>query len=114
MQFHYLIKRKHFQWQPTPVFLPGKSHGQRSLVGYSPWGGKRVGHDLATEQQQAKPVVTRADVYRQVMLTAAVAAGTFHLGLWAEMLLKVLSVLMREGSEAVSFSSTFKCDIVKD
>ena len=24
-------------WQPTPVFLPGKSHGQRSLVGYSPW-----------------------------------------------------------------------------
>ena len=26
--------------QPTPVFLPGKSHGQRSLVGYSPWGHK--------------------------------------------------------------------------
>ena len=27
-------------WQPTPVFLPGKFHGQRSLVGYSPWGRK--------------------------------------------------------------------------
>ena len=27
-------------WQPTPVFLPGESHGQRSLVGYSPWGRK--------------------------------------------------------------------------
>ena len=26
------------KWQPAPVFLPGKSHGQRSLVGYSPWG----------------------------------------------------------------------------
>ena len=26
------------QWQPTPVLLPGKSHGQRSLVGRSPWG----------------------------------------------------------------------------
>ena len=25
-------------WQPTPVFLPGEVHGQRSLVGYSPWG----------------------------------------------------------------------------
>ena len=25
-------------WKPTPVFLPGESHGQRSLVGYSPWG----------------------------------------------------------------------------
>ena len=26
------------KWQPTPVFLPGESHGQRSLEGYSPWG----------------------------------------------------------------------------
>ena len=34
--------------QPTSIFLPGKSHGQRSLMGYSPWGHKRVGHDLAT------------------------------------------------------------------
>ena len=32
-------KRK---WQPTPVFLPGKSHGWRSLVGYSPWGSKEL------------------------------------------------------------------------
>ena len=28
------------KWQPTPVFLPGKSHGQRSLAGYGPWGPK--------------------------------------------------------------------------
>ena len=28
------------KWQPTPLFLPGKSHGQRSLAGYSPWGCK--------------------------------------------------------------------------
>ena len=28
-------------WLPTPVFLPGKSHGQRSLLGYSPWGCKK-------------------------------------------------------------------------
>ena len=34
--------------QPTPVFLPWKSHGQRSLVGYSPWG-HRVRHDRATK-----------------------------------------------------------------
>ena len=27
-------------WQSTPVFLPGESHGQRSLVGYSLWGHK--------------------------------------------------------------------------
>ena len=29
-------------WQPTPAFLPGESHGQRSLVGYSPWGHSRT------------------------------------------------------------------------
>ena len=40
------------KWQPTPVFLPGKSYGQRSLVGCSPWGHKRMGHDLATKQQK--------------------------------------------------------------
>ena len=33
-----IAKRR--QWQPTPVLLPGKSHGQRSLVGYSPRGHK--------------------------------------------------------------------------
>ena len=52
---HYSSSRPHFsiyiytyihiylwrrQWPPTPVFLPGKSHGQRSLVGCSPWGRK--------------------------------------------------------------------------
>ena len=35
-----------------PVFLPGKSYGQRSLSGYSPWGHKRVGYNLETKQQQ--------------------------------------------------------------
>ena len=28
------------KWQPAPVFLPEESHGQRSLLGYSPWGPK--------------------------------------------------------------------------
>jgi len=28
------------EWLPTPVFLSGESHGQRSLAGYSPWGHK--------------------------------------------------------------------------
>ena len=36
------------KWQSTPVLLPGKSHGQRSLVGYSPWGHKESGHNWAT------------------------------------------------------------------
>ena len=38
------------QWQPTAVFLPGKSHGQRSLAGYSSWG-HRAGDNLETEPE---------------------------------------------------------------
>ena len=33
---------KEMEWQPTPVILPGKSHGQSGLVGYSPWGHKEL------------------------------------------------------------------------
>ena len=40
------------EMQPTPVFLPRKSHGQGSLAGYSPWGHKT--HNLATEEQQQR------------------------------------------------------------
>ena len=36
------------KWQPAPVFLPGKSHGERSLVTYSPWGC-RVRYNLAAK-----------------------------------------------------------------
>ena len=38
--------------QPTPIFLPGKSHGQRNLADYSPCGYKRTGDDLETKKQQ--------------------------------------------------------------
>ena len=36
-------------WQPTPVFLPGEPHGQRSLVGYSSWGREELDTTEATE-----------------------------------------------------------------
>ena len=38
----------------TPLFSPEKTHGQRSLTGYSPWGCKRIGHDLATNNNIKK------------------------------------------------------------
>ena len=43
------------KWQPTPVSLQkflGESHGQRSLVNYSSWGHKRVGHKLLIKHKQ--------------------------------------------------------------
>ena len=45
------------EWQPTPVFLPGEPHGQRSVAGYSPWGHKesdtteRLTHMRSLRQQ---------------------------------------------------------------
>ena len=43
------------KWPPTPIFLPGESHGQRSLVCYSPWGRKVLDttEQLSTAQQRA-------------------------------------------------------------
>ena len=43
-----VLGRSYGGGQPTPVFLPGESHGQRSLVGYSPWGCKELGMTEAT------------------------------------------------------------------
>ena len=35
-----LLKDRKREWQPTPIFLPGEFHGQRSLTGYTPWDHK--------------------------------------------------------------------------
>ena len=44
------------KWQPTPVFLPGESHGQRSLVSYSPWDRKELGTtERVTHTETQKP-----------------------------------------------------------
>ena len=40
-------------WQPTPVFLPGESHGQRNPAGYSPWGRKES--DMTERLSTAEP-----------------------------------------------------------
>ena len=42
-------KRK---WQSTPVFLPEKPHGQRSMEGHSPWGSQRAGHNWVHRHRQ--------------------------------------------------------------
>ena len=47
------------RWQSTPVLLPGKSHGHRSLVGYSPWGRK----ESSSFQACSKTVYTYICIY---------------------------------------------------
>ena len=46
-------------WYPTPVFLPGESHGQRSLVGYSPWGCKGSERTEVTEHPHMMAAMMR-------------------------------------------------------
>ena len=49
-RFDPRVEKIHWRrkWQPSPVFLPGEYHGQRSLAGYSPWGHKESDTTEAT------------------------------------------------------------------
>ena len=51
------------KWQPTPVFSPGKSHRQRSLAAYSPWGCKRAGHDKKNKLDSEEGKTTLLSLY---------------------------------------------------
>ena len=46
-------------WKPTPIFLPGESHGQRSLAGYSPWGCEESDTTEMTKQARREDDTNR-------------------------------------------------------
>ena len=60
------------KWQPTPVCLPGESHGQRSLVGYSPWGGK--------ESDMTEHASTSLKAISPNVVTLGIRASTHEFG----------------------------------
>ena len=73
------------KWQPTPVFLPGKFHGQRSLVGYSPWGCKELDTTGHTHMH-ARPLAAVSfgkifsfSNYRAVVLNWGAICPSFYL-----------------------------------
>ena len=58
------------KWQPTPVFLPGEPHGQKSLVGCDPWGHKRVSYDSGTKHthnNNTYMLITHMDTYAYII-----------------------------------------------
>ena len=68
-----------------PVFLPRKSHGQRSLAGCSSWGCKRAGHNRATKQQQCschRAVLTDATYLAPCLPVSPEAATASEVGSW--------------------------------
>ena len=75
-------------WQPTPVFLPGKSHGQRSLMGYGPWGHKllntteQLNNDPHYHSQEEEHSTTLTWKFSLALQTAAPLAPAPWLSLW--------------------------------
>ena len=79
-----------WKWQPTPVFLPGKSHGHRGLVGYSPRGLKQLnttewlnkdnngGHRPAPRISLQAGHVTSSTIKIQISITPKCPHPTFH------------------------------------
>ena len=83
------------KWQPTPVFLPGESHGQRSLAGYSPWGHK--------ESDTAEQVSVRTHTHTTSLqsplapLPASKALGSLPISLFKTESLLVHSLTQPQG-----------------
>lgn len=64
-------------WEdPLEREMPGKSHEQKSLVGYSPWGCKRVRQDFSTEQQQNMNVMHDGFILIQLLLIQSFSPDT--------------------------------------
>ena len=72
------------KWQPSPVFLPGESHGRRSLVGRSPWD-HRVGHNWATS--------LHIRTYIYILLKISFPVLVYHLHGILSIVLSVFSLL---------------------
>ena len=88
------------KWQPTPVLLPGKVYGQRSVAGYSPWGRKEpdATEQMSTNKQGltliqvdllSKPTITCTKIVfpNQVLF---VGSGGYNLGIPLGLLLNLL------------------------
>ena len=72
------------KWEPTPILLPGKFVGRRSLAGYSPWGC-RVRHHLATKQHQQQSKRKHPNTFLEVNSFHAEMISqekTFSIYLW--------------------------------
>ena len=97
-KFHPWIRKIPWrrEWLPTPIFLLGKSHGQRSLVGDSPRRHKRVRHNFATKQQQQLTTLLKAylSLLDDIRPHTGVELDAFTLGMPSRSLnLKVCIVL---------------------
>ena len=98
-------------WQPTPVFLPGESHEQRSLAGYCPLRSQRLGHDwndLACTSHLYGPTLTSVHTWHtQASQHVDVQMFKTLQSQWAKKSIAVESSCLQEGPCLASSSSWF-------
>ena len=66
------------KWQPTLVFLPGEFHGQRSPVGYSPWGHKELDMSEQTRSHSHTHVIVCFELWTHFFLSEQFRKQAFH------------------------------------
>ena len=64
-------------WQPTPAFLPGESHGQRSMAGYSPWSRKELNYEWSDLAHMHKIVQNICTIIQN-----AITWGNWVIDIW--------------------------------
>ena len=91
-------------WQPTPVFLPGESHGWRSLVGYSPWG---LTTDSWTRLRWLS--IHSTDLFRCNFKTSCSMLYTIHCWMWRAREAVLLRQNLLFGDKNQRFFLLLKC-----
>ena len=94
------------KWQPTSVFLPGKSHGRRSLVGYTPWGTKRRMTERLTLTHTPVFDAARVTTARTWRPPTCPSADECIKKLWYIYTMEYYSVTKRNGFESVELRCT--------
>ena len=100
------------EWQPAPVFLPGKFCGQRCLVGYSPWGCS-IGHNWATNTQYSIVYMCHIFfIYSSLIghlgwffVLAVVTSGAMNIGVHVSFWIMIFSGYMPRSGIAGSYRS---------
>ena len=83
-RFNPCIRRSSWRrkWQAIPVFLPRKSHGQRNLLGHTPWQVTKVGYSLPTEQV-GNPIIRTPPSWHHVCMLSCFRCAWLFATLWS-------------------------------
>ena len=110
------------KWHPTPVFLPGKSHGQRKLAGNSLQGSNRVGNDLVTKNNiyYHTILIELCFFYLCTQGTLCLLKFTFHMLGWPNSSFGFFHNILWKKSERIFWpnqyehSVQFRCSVVSN